>query len=42
MAFSNEEWINRYRDDTPLFDVFDARDRHIAGRLYSVISRPTA
>jgi cell division protein FtsZ len=39
MAFSNEEWINRYRDDTPLFDVFDALDRHIADRLSSVISR---
>ncbi len=42
MAFSNEEWFNRYRGDTPLFDVFDALDRHIAGSLYSVISRLSA
>ena len=42
MAFSNEEWFNRYRDDTPMFDVFDALDRHIAGSLYSVISRLNA
>mgnify|MGYP001237354807 CR=1 FL=1 len=39
MAFSNEEWINRYRDDTSLFDVFDALDRHIASQLHAVISR---
>lgn len=39
MAFSNEEWFNRYRDDTPLFDVFDALDRHIASQLHAVISR---
>jgi len=38
MAFSNEEWFNRYRNDTPLFDVFDALDRHIASSLYAVIS----
>ncbi len=42
MAFSNEEWFNRYRDDAPMFDVFDALDRHIAGSLYSVISRQNA
>lgn len=39
MAFSNEEWFNRYRDDTPLFDLFDALDRHIASQLHAVISR---
>jgi cell division protein FtsZ len=39
IAFSNEEWFNRYRDDTPMFDVFDALDRHIANRLHAVISR---
>jgi len=39
MAFSSEEWFNRYSDDTPLFDVFDALDRHIASQLHAVISR---
>lgn len=39
MAFSNEEWFNRYRDDTPMFDVFDALDRHIANQLHAVVSR---
>lgn len=39
MAFSNEDWFNRYKDDTPMFDVFDALDRHIASRLHVVISR---
>ena len=39
MAFSNEEWFNRYRDDTPLFDVFDALDRHIAESTRIVIER---
>lgn len=42
MAFPNEEWANRYRDDTPLFDVFDALDRHIASQLHAVISRINA
>ena len=39
MAFSNEDWFNRYEDDTPMFDVFDALDRHIASQLNAVISR---
>lgn len=39
MAFSNEEWFNRYRDDTPLFDVFAPLDRHIASQLDEVIFR---
>ena len=39
MAFSNEEWINRYRDDTPLFDVFDALERHIANSIQGVVRR---
>ncbi len=39
MAFSNEEWFNRYRDDTPMFDVFDALDRHIAESTRIVIER---
>ena len=39
MAFSNEEWFNRYRDDTPMFDVFDALDRHTANQLHAVVSR---
>ena len=38
MAFSNEEWFNRYRDDTPLFEIFDSLDRHIANQLHAVIS----
>ena len=38
MAFSNEKWFNRYRDDTPLFEVFDSLDRHIANQLHAVIS----
>ncbi|MBK8401295.1 MAG: hypothetical protein IPL29_09660 [Propionivibrio sp.] len=39
MTFSNEEWFNRFNGDTPMFDVFDALDRHIANRLHAVISR---
>lgn len=42
MAFFNQGWFNRYNDDTPMFDVFDALDRHIATSLYSVISRLNA
>jgi cell division protein FtsZ len=38
MSFSNEEWFNRYRDDTPMFDVFDALDRHIATDLRRLIA----
>lgn len=39
MAFSNEVWVNRFSGDTPLLDIFDALDRHIASRLHAVISR---
>ncbi|MBK7356169.1 hypothetical protein [Propionivibrio sp.] len=39
MAFSNEEWFNRFNGDTPMFDVFDALDRHIANQLHAVMSR---
>ena len=39
MAFSNEEWFNRYREDTPMFDVFDALDRHIANSIQGVVRR---
>ncbi len=39
MAFSNEEWINRFSGDTPLRDILDALDRHIASQLHAVISR---
>lgn len=42
MAFSNQEWANSYRDDTPLFDVFAGLDRHIANQLHSVIFRLNA
>ncbi len=38
MAFSNEEWFNLYRDDTPPFKIFDSLDRHIANQLHAVIS----
>ncbi|MFZ4535587.1 hypothetical protein [Propionivibrio sp.] len=38
MPFSNEEWFNRYRDDTPMFDVFDALDRQIATDVKSLIA----
>ena len=38
MAFSNEEWFNRYRDETPMFDVFDALDRQIATDVKSLIA----
>jgi len=30
MASSNEDWFNRYKDDTPIFDVFDTLDRHVS------------
>ena len=39
MAFSNEEWFNRFNGDTPLFDVFDAMDRHIANSIQGVVRR---
>jgi cell division protein FtsZ len=42
MAFSNQEWANRYRDDTPMIDVFAGLDRHIAKHLHFAISRPNA
>jgi hypothetical protein len=38
MAFSNEEWLNRYRDDTPMFDVFDALDRQLVTDVKSLIA----
>ena len=42
MVCSNQEWANRYSDDTPLIDVFVGLDRHIASTLHSVISRLNA
>lgn len=39
MPFSNEEWFNRFNGETPMFDVFDALDRHIANQLHAVMSR---
>ncbi len=39
MAFSNEDWSNRYGDDTPMIDVFDSLDRHIAGSILNLIDR---
>lgn len=39
MAFSNEEWINRFGGDDSFLDIWDALDRHIATTLHSVVSR---
>lgn len=39
MAFSNEEWINRFSGDESFLDIWDALDRHIATSLYSVVYR---
>lgn len=39
MAYSNEEWINRYSGDASLIDIWDALGRHIASNLHSVVSR---
>jgi cell division GTPase FtsZ len=39
LAFSNEEWIKRFSGDTPLLDIFDVLDRHMASSLYAAISR---
>lgn len=41
MEFSNENWSNRYSDDTPMIDVFNSLERHIAGRI-RVLSNRTA
>lgn len=37
MEFSNEDWSNRYSDDTPMTDVFTGFDRHIADRIRSLM-----
>ncbi|HAY27447.1 MAG TPA: hypothetical protein PK440_21380 [Candidatus Accumulibacter phosphatis] len=39
IAFSNEEWINRFSGDTPLFDIFNALDRQIATTVHFVVAR---
>jgi cell division protein FtsZ len=39
LTFSNEEWANRYADDTPLIDVFTELDRHIANSIQGVVRR---
>ena len=39
MAFSNEEWANRYSDDTLLIDVLNGLDRHIAGSIRGLMER---
>lgn len=39
MAFSNEEWINRFSGDESFLDIWDELDRHIATSLHSVVSR---
>lgn len=36
MAFSNEEWINRFSGDASLLDIWDALDRHIAASVQAV------
>lgn len=38
MAFSNEEWINRFSGDDSLLDIWDALDRHIAASVQTVAS----
>ena len=38
LAFSNEEWANRYSDDTPLFDVFAGLERQIAMNVRGLIT----
>lgn len=37
MEFSNEDWAKRHSDDTPMIDVFASLDRHIAGRIRSLM-----
>lgn len=39
MAFSNEDWSNRYGDDTPMIDIFTGLDRHIAGGIRELMDR---
>ncbi len=39
IAFSNEEWINRFSGDTPLFDIVNALDRQIATSVHFVVAR---
>lgn len=39
MAFSNEEWINRFSGDDSFLDIWDALDRHIATSVHSVVAR---
>lgn len=38
MAFSNEDWINRFSGDDSFLDIWDALDRHIATSVHSVVS----
>lgn len=33
MEFSNEDWAKRHSDDTPMIDVLNGLDRHIAGSI---------
>lgn len=39
MEFSNEHWAKRFFDDTPMIDVFNSLDRHIAGILRGLMDR---
>lgn len=39
MAYSNEEWINRFSGDASLLDIWDALDRRIATGLRLVITK---
>ena len=36
MAFSNEEWVNRYGGDESFLEIWDAIDRHIATNLHTL------
>ena len=38
MAFSNEEWVNRYGGDGSFLEIWDALDCFIATNLRSVVS----
>ena len=37
MEFSNDEWAKRHTDDTPMIDVLNGLDRHIAGFIHGLI-----
>lgn len=39
VALSNEDWSNRYGDDTPMIDVLAGLDRHVAGNIRDLMNR---